>query len=1453
MYEFSDQERSVLEGLTMPLAVYQYIDKRIVPLLLSDGFRAMLGYDDLETAYANMNHDVYNLAHPDDVARISDVAFRLAAEDGDREVVYRTRTLKSDVYKVVHAVGTHVLKETGVRLDYVWYTEEGSFAAEAEEDEMRLNLTLNDLLREESRRKAGHYDHLTGLPNMTYFFELAEAGRIAIQRGGGQPVMLYMDLSGMKYFNHRFGFAEGDKLLKEFAALLARTFSNESCCHIGQDHFAAYAAEEGLENVLDGLIRGCAALNGGNTLPVHIGIYPNRAGELSASLACDRAKIACDEIRQTYSSGYRTYVPELREDARLRQYLQTHLDQALAEGWVQVYYQPIVRAANQKVCNDEALSRWIDPERGMISPADFIPCLEDSGQIYKLDLYVLEQVAEKMRFLKENGFRIVPHSINLSRSDFESCDIVEEIVKRVDAAGVDRRLIAVEITESTIGSDFDRMKKQVERFRELGFQVWLDDFGSGYSSLDALQSIRFDLIKFDMSFMKKLGESEDSRIVLTELVKLATTLGADTVCEGVETERQVQFLQEIGCSKLQGFYYSQPLPLEKVLERHRNPVIGYENPDEVPYYEAIGKINLYDLAAIGGAEENGLQNFFNTLPIGIIEVRGETSRFVRSNQSYRDFVKRFLGFDLAREGTEFVPYDDDFVDNVVKTCCEQGTKALYDQQLPNGAIVHSFARRIGANPVNGTTAVLAAVLSISYAAEGATYASIARALASDYYNIYCVDLDTEHFIEYSSPAGREGLAMERHGEGFFASVARDAVTRIYPEDQAPFLRSFTKENILRELDAHGVYNTSYRLVDSGVPLYAGMKVTRMQPGGNQIIMGISIIDAQVKLKAEAERTRQERTALGRLAALAGNYIAVYSVDPETGSYVEYSAVADYAQYGLAKEGDDFFAKTREESPKYVAPEDLPRFMEVVYKESVLREIARSGLFALDYRLLMNGVLIPVSLRATLVRESDGEKLIVGINTVATQDKPEAGESKSFFQQMVDRQVKPCSLLSVEKGPNGAAGEIRIVCANDAYKRTMGSKYYDNMPYYELVPKVLRFENSCYRCAIEHQQIHVYTQTKVNELWTDQQLIPLSSDREDLGYCLFIMELSEARDRDRMAAVPVRTATSVLRAAITLLGTNDLKERVGTVLSDILEFSEAFSVRVMLVDHENKRAINYCDRWSIVIDDDYIPPEEDPDQAMISYPLICSWEKCIGNENILIVTCEDEMNALEPLNPTWVATMRAYGVTTLILVPLRHEREIIGYLYLCNFNPNKVQDIRELAELMSFFLGTEIYNEVLLRRLDEMSHTDALTGLNNRNSMIRRTNEITQSAEKLPFGVVNLDLNGLKTVNDYQGHDAGDQLLIEAAEMLKRFFREEDLYRTGGDEFIIISTGITEEAFNSRLAQLRSANCSENGALFAIGAFWSDGGTDAITAFRYADERMYEDKKAFYDAHPEQKR
>ncbi|MBQ7445684.1 MAG: bifunctional diguanylate cyclase/phosphodiesterase [Clostridia bacterium] len=569
---------------------------------------------------------------------------------------------------------------------------------------------IADMVLNENR-----YDSLTGLPSISFFFELSEPERDAILQNSGRPALLYFDLNGMKYYNHKYGFASGDNLLRSFADILARLFGRNFCSHVGADHFAVLTDEEGLEEKLNKLFDEWADMNKSTPIPVSVGIFRHWDKTISPGIAYDRSKLACDALKGTYSSSFKYYSDELNEAYLKKKYILENFDRALSENWIKVFYQPIVRIINKNVTDLEALARWDDPEKGFLSPADFIPYLEEAGLIYKLDLYVLDRVLEHMQEKDEEGLYLVPHSINLSRSDFDSCDIVDEITKRVDNAGINRRKICIEITESVIGRDFDFMKTQIDRFQQLGFHVWMDDFGSGYSSLDVLQSIKFELIKFDMNFMRKLDESEDGRIILSELMKMATALGVDTICEGIETENQSRFLEETGCAKLQGYYFSKPQPHEVIKQWNKNAKLnGYENPDESVYFDSICRANLFNLGVIEEEYKGVLKNTYSVLPIGVIEIHdGNSTRFLRCNQSYRDFAKHYFALDITNLGPDFVEFDAAFMKNVVQKCCVEGTSTFYDDKRPDGTVIHSFAQRISRNPVTGNDAIVVAVLSIS--------------------------------------------------------------------------------------------------------------------------------------------------------------------------------------------------------------------------------------------------------------------------------------------------------------------------------------------------------------------------------------------------------------------------------------------------------------------------------------------------------------------------------------------------------------------------------------------------------------------------------------------------------------------------------------------------------------------------------------------------------------------
>ena len=520
-YEINSALRIAYEQSVIPFGIYQFKDMRISTLLLSNGFLKLFGYSNRDEALDKLEIELFRNIHPEDAARVADASVRFASGDNKYDVTYRSKM--GDEYRIIHAMGMEIFTADGTRLCVVWYMDESAKVIH-DDKEASLIAEIGQSYLNESILGKSNFDYLTGLPNMTYFFQLATTSRDKFLAEGEHCLIGYASMNGMKYFNQKFGFAEGDKILRSFAKLLAENFGNDNSCRVGQDNFAFFTSVENVEEKINSVISEFEKIVEGR-VTFRTGIYTSKMGAVDASLACDRARYACNTLRNQNRSGFVYFSNDMLEYENRRRYVIDNLDRAISEKWIRAYYQPIVRTANGKVSDEEALEIWIDPEFGMLSPAEFIPILEDAKLIYKVDLHMVDEILKKMKDQAAAGLYVVPSSVNLSRTDFDACDIVKEITDRVDAAGIDRSMLTIEITESVVGSDFDFIKEQVERFQRLGFHVWMDDFGSGYSSLDVLQSIHFDLIKLDMRFMKQFDNGDKSRVIITELMKMALCLG----------------------------------------------------------------------------------------------------------------------------------------------------------------------------------------------------------------------------------------------------------------------------------------------------------------------------------------------------------------------------------------------------------------------------------------------------------------------------------------------------------------------------------------------------------------------------------------------------------------------------------------------------------------------------------------------------------------------------------------------------------------------------------------------------------------------------------------------------------------------------------------------------------------------------------------------------------------
>ncbi len=267
-------------------------------------------------------------------------------------------------------------------------------------------------------------------------------------------------------------------------------------------------------------------------------------------------------------------------------------------------------------------------------------------------------------------------------------------------------------------------------------------------------------------------------------------------------------------------------------------------------------------------------------------------------------------------------------------------------------------------------------------------ASIALALAADYYCLYYVDLDTDRYVEYRSDAARGVLVAESSGKDFFNQSRIRAQSLLYPDDVEMFLNTFKKEIILGAMDEHSTYTLTYRLMQDGEPVYMNMKVSRMNKKDHHIVIGISNVDAQMRYQEAAERAQEEQATFARVAALAGDFIVIYTVNPETEHYNQYSATREYETLGIPAEGEEFFATSRREAMQRIHPEDLDRFDSLFVKDNVLREIEQSGVFAVTYRMIINGESVYVTTRGAIIREKDGPQLIIGVNNVDAQVRRE---------------------------------------------------------------------------------------------------------------------------------------------------------------------------------------------------------------------------------------------------------------------------------------------------------------------------------------------------------------------------------------------------------------------------------------------------------------------------------
>ncbi|MGP1575616.1 putative bifunctional diguanylate cyclase/phosphodiesterase [Selenomonas sp.] len=411
-------------------------------------------------------------------------------------------------------------------------------------------------------------DALTGIYNREAFYE--KTVELLQQNSGMRYNLLYFDINCFKIINDLFHVETGNLILKTAGTYFKTITEGIGLAgHMEADHFAVCMPDDMLDIdiLLEGIDNAIFSLGIKNNILFYAGIYSVDDVLLPVDQMCDRAHMALNTIKGRYKTRYAYYDEKMRETLLEEQMMLREMEFALSEGQFCVYYQPVYSIKAGRAVSAEALVRWRHPAAGLIPPVRFVPLFERNGFVVRLDRFAWEDVCRMLSSRIRAGLPVVPVSVNVSRLNFYDSDFCDTVVSLLKKYDLDPSLLRLEITESAYTDNPTQLMNVLKKLQSLGLKILMDDFGSGYSSLNMLRNLAVDILKIDMSFVRDLENSQRAPAILRRVVEMAHDLRMGIVVEGVETKAQLDFLSSIGCDKIQGYYFAKPMPQKDFLAR----------------------------------------------------------------------------------------------------------------------------------------------------------------------------------------------------------------------------------------------------------------------------------------------------------------------------------------------------------------------------------------------------------------------------------------------------------------------------------------------------------------------------------------------------------------------------------------------------------------------------------------------------------------------------------------------------------------------------------------------------------------------------------------------------------------------------------------------------------------------------------------------------------------------
>ena len=465
--------------------------------------------------------------------------------------------------------------------------------------------------------------------------------------------------------------------------------------------------------------------------------------------------------------------------------------------------------------------------------------------------------------------------------------------------------------------------------------------------------------------------------------------------------------------------------------------------------------------------------------------------------------------------------------------------------------------------------------------------------------------------------------------------------------------------------------------------------------------------------------------------------------------------------------------------------------------------------------------------------------------------------KMDFGSWFDNMSGLASIYSFDILPDGSFGELKIQAVNKNNARVLNSMpntpdFYPGVAWREYYDEI-NHEKFCFKCGSEN--VPLYSYVYAHESWIKGFYLPIappeqeqSDDGKRTAYLMYVMSRTDKVDAEAMSHRSAETSAAVIKLTINMHKTQDFLKAMVETVGEIRKVcgSERCSLLTVDKDTEQCRYINEYGEQRELLDNIARSMDRTPLEVALQ------WEKDLAGSDCMLL---EDLSLLKERDPVWYNSLSMFGIRSIVLFAVRFNKAVIGFIWAANFDKSKLMHIKETLELTSFLIGAVIANHQLMSKLEIKSSIDELTQVNNRNSMNERIDGLISGKEKLPatMGVAFTDLNGLKTMNDSSGHAAGDKMLSRAASLLKLAFGDHEIYRAGGDEFVILCPDINEKSFARKTAQFRTLVDATEDVSFAIGTVWVSGEYDINRAMQAADARMYEDKEKFYRLNPDKER